>query len=194
MSCSAETASRMKSKLPACLLHLIGISGNDHFVGAEAKRVFLLVRRSGKDYDMGSKRMSKLHRHMTQPAETYHTDLLALGDAPMAHGRVCCDSGAEERRDSGEIEVGRNAQDKVLVDDNAVGVATIGDASEVLVWRVVGEGHVRTELLETGLALGAGAVGVDHAADCGKVAGLELGDCGADLGDTADDLVAGNDG
>ena len=74
--------------------HLVGISGNDHLVSAEAKRVFFLVRRSGKDYDMGSKRMSKLYRHMTQTSETYHTNLLAFGDTPMPHGRVCCNSGA----------------------------------------------------------------------------------------------------
>ena len=54
--------------------------------------------------------------------------------------------------------------------------------------------EVGAELLEAGLALGAGAVGVDHAADRGEVARLELGDGGADLGDAADDLVAGNAG
>ena len=43
------------------------------------------------------------------------------------------------------------------------------------------------ELLETGSALGAVAVGVNQAADCGMVAGLELGDCGANLGDTANE-------
>ena len=83
---------------------------------------------------------------------------------------------------------------KLLVDDDAVGVAAVGDASEVLVGEVVGEGHVRAELLEAGLALGAGAVRVDHAADGGEVAGLELGDGGADLGDAADDLMAGDAG
>ena len=45
-----------------------------------------------------------------------------------------------------------------------------------------------------GLALGAGAVGVDQAADGGEVAGLEFGDGGADLGDAADDFVAGDAG
>ena len=59
---------------------------------------------------------------------------------------------------------------------------------------VVGEGQVRAELLKARLALGAGAVRVDQAADRGEVAGLELGDCRADLGDTADDLMAGNNG
>jgi hypothetical protein len=58
--------------------------------------------------------------------------------------------------------------------------------------RVVSEGHVGTELFETGLALVAVAVGVNQAADRSKVAGLELSDCRADFGDTADDLMSGN--
>ena len=60
------------------------------------------------------------------------------------------------------------------------------------VWRVVGESHMSAELLETGSALGAVAVEVNRAADCDMVAGLELGDCGANLGDTADNLMSGN--
>ena len=100
-----------------------------------------------------------------EPAETDDADLLALGDAPVAQGRVRRDAGAEERRGAGEIEIRRDAQDEALVDDDAVRVAAVGDAAEVLVGGVVGEGHVRAELLETGLALGAGAVGIDQAAD-----------------------------
>ena len=73
-----------------------------------------------------------------------------------------------------------------------VGVAAVGDAAEMLVREVVGEGEVGAELFEAGLALGAGAVGVDQAADGGEVAGLELGDGRADLGDAADDFVAGD--
>ena len=85
-------------------------------------------------------------------------------------------------------------QDKTFVHDHAIGVASIGDTSEVLVRGIEGEGHVRAELLKAGLALGAGAVRVNQAADRGEVAGFELGDCRADLGDAADDLVAGDDG
>ncbi len=90
----------------------------------------------------------------------------------------------------GEIEVGRDAQDEAFIDDDAIGVAAVSDASEVLVRGVVGEGQVRAELLKPGLALGAGAVRVDQAADGGEVARLELGNCRADLGDTPDDLMA----
>ena len=81
---------------------------------------------------------------------------------------------------------------KCLIDDDAVGVPAVGDASEVLVREVVGERHIRAELLEAVLALGASAIRIDHAADRGKVAGLEPGHRGADLGDAANDLMSRN--
>ena len=109
------------------LLHLVGVAGDDDFVGAEAERVLLLAGRGGEDDDVGSERMGELHAHVAQPAEADHADLLALGDAPVAHGRVGRDPGAEQRRGSGEVEVGGDAQDEVFVDDDAVGVAAVGD-------------------------------------------------------------------
>ena len=108
--------------------------------------------------------MSKLHAHVAQSAETHDADFLALCDAPMPHGRVGCDSGAEQRRGAGEIEVGGHAKHKALVHDDAFGIAAVGDAAEVLVRRIVSERGVRAELLEAGLALGAGAIGIHHAA------------------------------
>ena len=184
----------MKSKLPACFCISFGVAGDDDLVGAEAERVLRLVGRGGEDDDVGPERMGELHAHVAQPAEADHADLLALGDAPVAHGRVGRDAGAEERRGPGEVEVRGDAQDEALVDDDAVGVAAVGDRGRpVLVRRVVGEGQVRAELLEAGLAVGAGAVRVDQAADRGEVAGLVLGDRRADLGDPPDDLVAGDD-
>jgi hypothetical protein len=47
-------------------------------------------------------------------------------------------------------------------------------------------------LLQTGLALGAVTIGVNQTANCSKVAGLELGDCGADLGDATDYFMSWN--
>src|ERR1035437_8524099 len=159
------------------LLHLAGVARDDDFVGAEAERVFLLTGRGGEDHDVGSERMSKLHAHVAQAAETDHANFLALCDAPVAHRRVCGDPGAEERRGSGEIKVGGDAQHEAFIDDDAIGVATIGDASEGLVRGVEGEGQVRAELLKAGFAPGTGTVRVDEAADRGEVAGLVLGDC-----------------
>src|SRR5271169_192398 len=77
-----------------------------------------------------------------------------------------------------------------MVNDDALGVAAVGDPSQMLVGSVVSVGRIGAELLKACPALGAGAVGVHHAAHCGYVAGLELGDCGADPGDAPDDLMA----
>jgi hypothetical protein len=72
----------------------------------------------------------------------------------------------------------------VIFDYNTVRIATIGDASKVHIWRVIGGGHVWTVLLKIGLAL--------LAADCSNIARLEFGDCRTDLGDTANDLMTRN--
>ena len=60
---------------------------------------------------------------------------LPLVDAPVAHRRVGRDPGAEERRGPGEVEVGRDAQDEVFVDDDAVGVAAVGDRGGLVLVR-----------------------------------------------------------
>src|SRR5213076_1498944 len=146
----------------------------------------------GQDDYVRSKRMRKLHGHVAQSAQTDHANFFALGNAPMMHGRVGRDAGAEQRGGSGEIEVGWKTQNEMFIDDDAFGVAAVGDASEVLVRRIEGENHVWAELLETSLALCAGAVRIDHAADRGEIPGLVLGDCRPDLDNTADDLVAGD--
>jgi len=80
----------------------------------------------------------------------------------------------------------------VFFDDNTVRIAAIGDASKVHIWRVIGEGYVWAELLESILALVAVTIGVNHAANCSNIVWLESGDCGANLGDTANDLMSRN--
>src|SRR5213595_2287220 len=136
--------------------------------------------------------MRKFYRHVAQAAETDHANFLALGDAPMMHGRVCSDAGAEQWRSGGDIEVGGDAQNEMFVGDDAFGVVAVSNPSEVLIRRVEGEDHVRAELFKASFAVRAGSIRVDHAADRGKIPGLVLGNRRADLGDTADDLMAGN--
>ena len=92
------------------LCHLVGVAGDDNFVGAEAERIVLLARRRGEDDDVRSERVCELDAHVAQPAEADDADLLALGHAPVAHRRVGRDSGAEQRRSSGEIEVRRERE------------------------------------------------------------------------------------
>src|SRR5437016_5198034 len=121
------------------LFHLVRVAGDNDFVGAEAQRVLLLVRRGGKHNDMGSEGVSKFYRHVTKPAQTNHADFLALADAPVAHRRVRRDAGTKERRSSGEFEIGCNAQNEMFIDYDAFRVTTIGHVSKMLVWRVKGE-------------------------------------------------------
>src|SRR4051794_5093589 len=80
----------------------------------------------------------------------------------------------------------------MIFDYNTVRIAAIGDASKVHIWRGVGEGHMRTILLKTSLTLLAVTIRVNHAAYRSNIAGLELGDCGADLNDMAYDLMSRN--
>src|SRR6266496_174998 len=80
----------------------------------------------------------------------------------------------------------------MFIHDNAFGVATVGYTSEMLVRRVEGENHVWAELFKVSFAVRTAAVRVNHAADRDEIAGLVLGNRGADFGNTPDNLVAGD--
>src|SRR4029450_10662990 len=105
--------------------------------------------------------MGKLHPHVAKSAETDHSHLLALGDAPMTHGGVGRDTGAEERCGAGGGEIRRYAQDETLIDDDTIGIATIGDAAEVLVGGIVCCRTVWAQLLEPFPAIRAVVVRID---------------------------------
>jgi hypothetical protein len=92
--------------------------------------------------------MGNLNAHMTKYTETDHANLFALVDAPVAHGRVSRDSSAKQRSGSGAVKVRGDAQDEPLVDHDAVRVAAAGDASQMLVGKVVSKGRIQAELLE----------------------------------------------
>src|SRR5207248_3664096 len=94
------------------LIHLVRVARDNDFVGAEAERVFLLVRRGSKDDDVRSERMSKFYSHVAESAETDHANFLAFSDAPVMHRRVGRDAGAEKRCGCGGIEVGGDTQDR----------------------------------------------------------------------------------
>jgi hypothetical protein len=90
----------------------------------------------------------------------------------VAHGRVCCNPGAEEGRGSSEIEIGGDTHNEAFIDDDAIGVATVGDTSKMLIRGVEGKGLVRAELFKTSFAMGTGTVRIDQATDRSEVAGL----------------------
>src|SRR5919202_4482801 len=80
----------------------------------------------------------------------------------------------------------------MLFDYDTIRIAAIGYSSKVHIWRVIGECHMRTVLLKTGLALLAVTIRVNHAAYGSNITYLELGDCGAYFDDTANNLVPWN--
>jgi hypothetical protein len=94
-------------KSASMLSHLIGISRNDYFIYAQAKRV--LLGEVVKTTTWAPSAQQTLLPY--DQAETYYADLLTFGDAPMPHGRVCCNPvGGEARQDSGWKErVGQSA-------------------------------------------------------------------------------------
>ena len=157
------------------LFHFVGIPRNNDFIGAEAERVVLLVRRRGEDSDVSSERATKLHGHVPESSQPDHADLLAFADAPVAHRRVCGDPRAEERCSSSDVQIRRKSQDEMFIDDDAIGIAAIGDAAKVFVRRIESERHVWAELLEVTFAIWAGAVGVHHATNRDEIAWLVLG-------------------
>src|SRR5882724_3521779 len=102
---------------------------------------------------MSSERTTKLHGHVTEPPEPDHADLLAFADAPVAHRRVCGDPRAQERCSSSDVQVRRQSQNEMFIDDDAVGVTAIRKSANVLIRRVERQNHVRTKLLEVSFAL-----------------------------------------
>ncbi|MGX1118415.1 hypothetical protein RKD37_003778 [Streptomyces ambofaciens] len=127
-----------------------------------------------------------------RPPRPYDGDLLAGTGVPALERGVRGDAGAQQRGGLVQGDALGDAEDEVLVDDDLLGVAAVGGLA-VLADAVVRH-HVaaRAVLLPAGLAVPALAAGVDHAADAHPVADGELGDAGADLGDDARDLVAGD--
>ena len=114
----------------------------------------------------------------------------------MTERAVGGDSCAEERGDGGEfgLELGRDAVNVALVDDDVVGVAAVGDLSGVVLGVVGADEALLAIGLFMGDAVAADAAGVDHDAYSGEVAFLEALDVGADGGDAANDLMTWDHG
>src|SRR5262249_14331587 len=137
----------------------------------------------------------ELHAHVAQAAEAHDSNFLSFADLPVAQRRVSGDAGAQQRRYGRKVETGWNVENKIFVHDNLVRVAAVGDAPEMLVLTVIGahEAHVAI-LLQSGLAIGAGTAGVNHAADSREVACFESFDLCPHGSDASDNLVSGNAG
>ncbi len=146
-------------------------------MSAQTQPVFLLVGRGGKEHHIGPQGVGYLYAHVAQASESHDSHFLSLAHLPVPERRVRSDAGTQQRRHAGEVLFVWNVQDKVFIDHDAIGVAPVSHASQVLVFTVIGAGEADfAVLLQTLFTTLAGATGINHAADRGQVALLELFD------------------
>ena len=105
--------------------------------------------------------------------ETNDTDLLPFQVAPATHRRVGGDPGTKQRRHSGQVEIEGNFEYKILIDDDTLRVASIGDSAQVFVRRVISKCRIGAELFDVGLAMWTGLIGIDQATDPDQISGLK---------------------
>src|ERR1700740_1268172 len=110
------------------LLHLIGILRDDDFIRAQALAVGDLVLRSGEENHMSPESVGELHTHVTEAAQSHDAHFLAFANLPVMQRRVGGDAGAKQRSRSRGIKTLRYRQDEGLIDDDALGVAAVGDS------------------------------------------------------------------
>ena len=75
----------MKSKLPACFFISSALRETTTSSAPRRSASSFLSGEVVKTTTWAPKRVGELHAHVAEPAEADHADLLALGDAPVAH-------------------------------------------------------------------------------------------------------------
>ncbi|KDA05250.1 hypothetical protein DC31_03565 [Microbacterium sp. CH12i] len=134
--------------------------------------------------------MRDLHSHVTESAESDDGDLLAGAGVPVAQRRVGGDSRAQQGSGLLEGDGFWHPQYETLGDNDRRRVATLRDGA-IDIGGTIGSGRtVQAVLLFAGSAARAFAAGVHQASDAHTVADGELRYFGADLGDSAGDLVS----
>ena len=178
---------------PGGLGHLLFRAGKNHLMGTQALGICHLSWRSCEADDMGPEGVGKLESHMPQSSQANHAYLLARTDLPVAEWRVGRDACAEEWCGGGGVDFIGNFQDEALVDDDLVRVtAEVQTASISGLAVVCASELIFTVVLQTLVAVGAGAAGINETADSDPVTRGEFCHGSTDLLDHADDLVAGN--
>ncbi len=144
---------------------------------------------------MRAEGVGEFEAHVAESAEADDADFFSGADVPVAERGVGGDSGAEERGDGGEVEVGGDGVCEALVDDVVAGVAAHGDGAVDAIFGCVGEGGAfSAEMFFSAVTGRAVAAGIDDDADCGNVSGLKLFGRVPSSDYTADDFVAGDHG
>src|SRR5215217_3467820 len=125
---------------------------------------------------------------MSEAAHADDRDLRPGRHSPMPERRVDGDARAHQRGCRGEVERFGDADDEVLVDDDERRVASLRDRAVAVLRRVRLDVALEAVVLVTGLALRAGATGIDHRPDADACADGELARARPDVDDSARDL------
>jgi hypothetical protein len=98
--------------------------------------------------------MGELERHVAQAAEADDADLLSRADLPVLQRRPGGDAGAEQWSGGGGVELGRKGEGVMLVDDDVVGVAAVGEFA-LIGLGIVGADHALLAAMTTSLGPGS---------------------------------------
>src|ERR1700733_1900774 len=126
-------------KAAGMFLHLGFILRDDNFVRPELERIGSLVWRLREQHNMCAESVGELDTHVSQAAEANDADLLALANLPVAQRGISRNARAEQRSSRSQVQLVRNPERKGFVNHDAVGIAAIGHAAEMLLLGVVGE-------------------------------------------------------
>ena len=171
---------------PGDFLQRLGLEAVDEVVGAEGAGFIFLGGRGGEGSYVRAEDAGELDGHVAEAADADDADARGGVDAVGAEGVVDSDAAAEQRGDEFALERIGDGNDEAGIGADAFGVAAVAvDAG------AFGGG---AEVLHAAGAPLAQSAGVGLPAEADALAQLAGADLGANGGDSADDLVAGNEG
>src|SRR6185437_8059756 len=162
-----------------------GFAGVDEGVGAEREGFGFLVLGGGEGGDLASKGSCELDGEVAEAADADDADARGRAGAVVAQRGVDGDAGAEERGGVDGVERVGDRDGEAAVDADGRGEASVAADAGGL--------GLGAEMLFAGAAPLADAAGVCLPADADALAYRGAVDVGADRGDGADDLVAGDE-
>jgi hypothetical protein len=76
---------------------------------------------------------------MPQPAQTKNSDLLTFPDVITFQRGIRRNSGTEKRSRGGRIQIGWHAQNKILIDNDILGISAVGNSTSLLFRTIITE-------------------------------------------------------
>lgn len=184
----------------------LGVGHVHVFVGSKLGQCLLLLgSAAGEDGHVATHCHTNLDGHGAETTETSDGEFLALLDTVVHHWGVDCNTGTKERGSLREFEIVWDRANIVLVDDDILGIATVGwfgltwvslveaRAVRVLIPTGISAHHtLAAVLLSAGLAVVAITARVNKATNTSSLANLEIGDILANSNNMTSDLVTRN--